>query len=83
MFKTLNRPRGLLPTACQGNDETGEDTGEKNMTRVERFRAKNRGRYAIRQAGILVLRPFETREQACEWATGNYRHPENWDVVQL
>lgn len=53
------------------------------MTRVERFRAKNRGRYAIRQAGILVLRPFETREQACEWATGNYRHPENWDVVQL
>lgn len=53
------------------------------MSRDQTFARNHRGKFAVRQAGILVHRAFETKYAAAAWAEGNYRHPENWVVVQL
>jgi hypothetical protein len=51
--------------------------------REENFTLRNRGRYAIRQAGILVLRAFDTRDEAQRWAEENYRVRNGWQIEQL
>lgn len=52
-------------------------------SRYDTFRSRHHGKYVVMQAGILVMRPFDTEDQAKEWATNNYRDPKNWRVVRL
>lgn len=48
-----------------------------------KFIEKNKGKFAIKHAGILVQRAFDTKEAAATWAEGNYRYASSWTVVQL
>lgn len=53
------------------------------MNTNEAFAEAHKGKYAVRQAGILVRLAFNTEAEAAEWAKRNYRNPENWTVEQL
>ena len=40
------------------------------------------GKFAVKQAGILVRKRFETEEEARAWANENYRGTD-WEIIQV
>lgn len=47
------------------------------------FKFRNAGKYAVRQAGVLVHRAFDSEREATKWATWNYKNRANWTVEYL
>lgn len=64
------------------------------MSAEQRFLSRHVGKYAVKQANIVVVPyrringqrvrlPFDTADQAMAWAEKNYRDNRNWKVFQI
>jgi hypothetical protein len=89
--KSLREFQRLFPTdtACailsyRFLNDTSQWSRRQSMSiREDKFTKRNRGKYAVRHAGILVMRAFDTRAAAEEWARWNYRARSSWEIEQL